>query len=247
MKQRLHDLRGGLWIAGTLAWLFAFAVGAAADVIVLSSSAQDIYARTELSDNYVLKLKAGEEVNLLLPNDATKRIPGPFEGTVSSLYKNDGVVRIVYKTMKALWFSAGRDSTGATGTRDTQPVGDADWRAIQVVARTGGPATYCVEKGSQPLLSRAPSMNGVTVRITDAKKQTKPAELNWPRDKNELEWPKTMPVQRGRIYSVANSGVEVQVTLLEVQPGSLADSGRLKMLAKHKCTVQLEAWLDQNG
>lgn len=228
-----------------LTGLLLTATGAAADVRVLSSSAKTVEAGTELRDNTVLTLGAGEEVILLLPPGATKAVKGPFSGKVRTLFVNGGAVGKAYEMAKSFWKTGGRDTTASTGSRNAAIAPGADWRAIQVLAGVGDARHYCIEEGTTPSLARATGMTGANLAITDQDNQTLRTEIEWPSGSATMPWPSAMPVRNGGSYTIANSGAVARVTLRLVPVGGLAGDGALETLAGYKCAPQFEARLRQ--
>ena len=74
--------------AGAFAGVVAFTLAAHADLEVLSSSASEITVGTVLSDDAVIKIPDGSQLQLVRsPQGTTHTLSGPFEGTLND-YEN---------------------------------------------------------------------------------------------------------------------------------------------------------------
>jgi hypothetical protein len=213
---------------------------AAAQLVVLESSATTIKAGVRFEDSDRVSIPSGSHIRVVLPSGKTRTLRGPYEGTVAELTKgeprNEGVMAWLKDFLRT---GGARESTpGATRglTVEAKPIGFS-WSAVPATAN----GTVCVHKGARLELVRAASSRAERVVVVDAASSAR-GESEWQAGSATTSWPADLAPRAGGVYYVLLPNRPQRQITLRVLDRLPADDDVLAELHRHGCRQQFEAW-----
>mgnify|MGYP001765876230 CR=1 FL=1 len=226
--------------------------GAAAEVIVLGSSAAALKPGSVIADTATIDLPAGERLRVMLPSGRTQEFKGPAAIKVGSLgageKRNESlwndVRRLVANQKTASESSVGavrsvapKAATGGSTRSQGATAPQFSWRRVSI----DSDGDVCVEKSAPLEMQRgAPGrpMSIVVVNMQSRKRATAEFSVG----SATTAWPQGVGTEVGRYTVVLSDGVKREIRLRPIDPLPAADD-TIRLLHSQRCLQQVEAWL----
>lgn len=228
------------------AWLLmlaATAVGgpAAAEGIVLSSTAPGMTVGRMIADDETLRLPEGSLTTLLLPTGQTLTLAGPYDGKPAPPQGGGGASGGL-----ADWKGLDLSSLGGTRGERLSRMAIPDAAApLSIDASTAG--TWCVPSGT-PLRLAAPKAAGTaTLHLEDARTKAT-AVVSWP-DGKDQPWPPQLPVADGTTILARPQGADAPhpIRFRATDDGAADDFSRVVSWSRAGCYRQAAPFLREIG
>lgn len=222
-----------------------FACSAAAQVIVLKSSAPDLRRGAMIPNSDRIVVPAGTTVTIALPSGAWRKIVGPADVRVSVLTRgvrsNPAVfdaIRQFAESQSARRFSSVRSATRSGGTSDAGGQQSRfSWRDIPI----GTQGDYCVEKGAELSLVRAAAGKPQPLTVVNMNSASR-ARVQFAAEDTRIPWPSDLTPENGSFAILAPRKRMRQLRLRLIAPLP-APEQTLRVLHGQRCRVQFQAYL----
>lgn len=227
----------------TTAVLAAIAVvsGAAADILIVSSTTPELKPGMQLADSAKLDVPAGTKVRVLLPSGATLQINGASSRLVKEITKGEPLVESVWAKAKELLATGGVDQSRTGAVRSFTPPPPAVQGFSWTLVGTNASGNVCVERGAALSVER-PASRAADITIIDTARNTR-AVVGFAGDAMKADWPAALPPGAETTYQIvaANSGVR-QIKLRLIDKAGTSDATALRTLLENDCRTQARAW-----
>jgi len=228
----------------TAAVLAAIAVvsGAAADILIVSSTTPELKPGMQLADSAKLDVPAGAKVRVLLPSGATLQINGASSRLVKEITKGEPLVESVWAKAKELLATGGVDQSRTGAVRSfTPPPPPAVQGFSWTLVGTNASGNVCVERDAALLVER-PASRAADITIIDTARNTR-AVVGFAGDAMKADWPAALPPSAETTYQIvaANSGVR-QIKLRLIDKAGTSDAAALRTLLENDCRTQARVW-----
>jgi hypothetical protein len=220
--------------ATALGWLIAMGPGAAAELLVLSSTAPDIKTGEIVDGAMSLSLPAGARVTLVGQDGQTVTLEGPFEGVPSG-----GAAAGDPGLLAKLSALVGGPSQDASSLGAVRSAGGGTKSAGPWVVDISRSGHHCVKADGAPELWRPGKDQAGTLalkRLSPAKR----TKTTWPRGQATLPWPERMSFTDGATYMARmRGGSTAKRLVMHVVPADLPnDVHRAVWMADAGCVGQ---------
>jgi hypothetical protein len=217
---------------------------AQAQIYVLESSAPAIKVGSAYALTDSISIPEGGSIRAVMPSGKTQTIKGPYSGPIGDLAKgekpNEGVLAWIKNLVQT--GGANERTPGATRSmRAPEPRAGFSWTDVPVTANS----TFCVQKGAQLQLLRAPSQRVERITVVDQASSGR-ADVEWAAGSETVAWPQSITLRADATYVLLapdnRPAREVKVRVLDRLPG---DDDVLAELAARDCKLQFDAWVKQ--
>lgn len=232
------------WKRAALAVALTLVTTAAHARLIVRSSTTDSYRpRQVLAPNEIIKIPAGKEVVVLLPDGTTRLLTSAQNGPTSAVLKTSKPEASWWKDLiKYLQSGGAVASTG--GTRGGPSISEASKpqttftiESVKPDAATGA-MRVCVTQGILPTIARDRSEGAHAVSIA-ADGSDRPAALAFKSGETRLAWPSSIPIVAGMSYRVVPSNHATIVVEMKTLAKGLAGDARLQALGAAGCFEQM--------
>ncbi|MBU2532444.1 MAG: hypothetical protein KKB37_06865 [Alphaproteobacteria bacterium] len=229
-----------------VALLAAFSVGAsvaAAQVIIVKSSAKDLRAGTLLDAKAKVSIPQGAQAVFVLPSGATRTVSGPFEGTAAELTKGVKSNPDVFEAVKRYVRTGGTTAKGvgamrsAVATSFMRPV-PFSWRAIPVF--TSG--DVCIEKNARLSLVRAGTSRPETYTIVEMQSNRR-VRVSFDAGESSAPWPLDLKIDPRSTYAVLAEDRPMRQLRMRVIDPLPQQEDTLQVLHGQRCEGQFRAYI----
>lgn len=218
----------------------AFANQAAADVLIVSSTAPLLKPGQQLADSETLVVPAGANIRVMLPSGATLQIKGATSRQVKEITKGEPIVDVVWSKAKELLVTGGVDQSRVGATRSFRaPAAVADTFSWTTVGPTAA-GNVCIDNSGSLAIERpAGAPNEVT--LIDTGKNAR-AKLDFSAGA-AVPWPQSIVASDGGNYQMTygTAGLR-QFKLRMVDKAATADGVALRTLLQNDCKAQAKTW-----
>lgn len=216
---------------------------AAADILVVSSSAPDLRPGMQLADSAQIEVPAGAKVRVLLPSGATLSLNGPTKRLVKDVTKGEPIVESVWAKAKELLATGGVDQSRPGAVRGASAGGPVDapsfaWNEIGAAAS----GNVCVERGGRLALVRPAGSRVNEITLIDTAGNSR-AQIVWPEGSTQVDWPAALTPNGATVYQlVAKGQPSRQVRLRLLDKAEMTETAALAALLANDCRQQARAW-----
>lgn len=233
---RLFTSLAALMSAGLIA------TSAAAEVVVLQSTAPGLSAGTVLADGDTIKIPSGKSAILVLPSGSTKTVNGPVNAKAGDFSKGQSRNAALLHAVKTYVQTGGTTSgsVGATRSAIAGPGGTNlpfSWTRIPVSAS----GDYCIARSNELDLVREVAIRPIELTIVHMETR-KRAMVAFDQGTGEIDWPKDIEAVVGKYAFVMDGAPMRQVRLRVIDPLPNRDEV-LRVLFTNRCEQQVEAFL----
>ena len=221
-------------LSAAFGFLLVVGQAAAADLVVIASSATGIKAGQMVKSGAALDVPTGANVTLVSQSGKTIMLKGPFSGVPGGGAGGGGDKSLVSSLSKLLSASGGKSVALGAMRSGVPKEPDTPW-AVEV-GRTG---THCVPAGGPVTLWRGDAAKASSIRIKNMTAGTK-AEIAWPAGAKTLAWPAEATVADGNIYllRLKSNKTASKVTLHLVPAGLPSAPHKAVWMAEKGCGKQ---------
>ena len=260
-------VRKAVLAVSTLAVVAGLGLGASpvwADALVIGSKAPALRVGATLGDNVVIDIPAGQSVTLLMSDNRTRTINGPFKQPVASFSKGRPSDGTLWQTVAASLPQGGAKKRSALRSAPRDPVGGSgrdavalappspmapasappapitlpfSWKQIPIDAE----GDVCVEKGNALALVRPAAGAAQAATVIDVRAGAR-AQIMFAAGSISTAWPAAITAKTGPYALQLPQAQPKQIRLRVIDPLPQADE-TLRLLHSQKCQQQIEAWL----
>ncbi|HUS95532.1 MAG TPA: hypothetical protein VMX97_02215 [Hyphomicrobiaceae bacterium] len=227
-----------------LAILTVTGMTAAAQVIVISSSAPQLHAGRTLTGNTTLEIPAGANVVLILPSGVTRTIPGPYSGRVSELTRGSRSNAPLFDVVKNFIKTGGTTTSNVGAMRSIAPKrtivskpAPFSWTGISLTSN----GSICVEKGVALTLTRTQPGRAQTVTVVNMNTARR-AKVEFGAQDLTAPWPAAVQPENGS-FALLSTGTPMRQIRLRLIATLPPTDAILQVLHKNDCKQQLQACL----
>jgi len=216
---------------------------AAAEMVVIASTAAEITGGQVIQDGATLDVPAGASVTLISAAGMPLTIDGPFSGVPGGKAGGGGGGgdTSLVSSLSGLLSSTG-EKTAALGVMRAGATKDPEDPWTVNTERSG---KQCVRGGVPAVLWRADAKKAATLKIKNRKSREK-AEADWPSGAEKLTWPEGSSVSDGAQYIIRKKGDKTakKITLFVVPSDLPSDAHKAIWMAENGCTMQAKLLLN---
>ncbi len=214
---------------------------AAAEMVVIASSAPDVAGGQLLKDGETLEVPTGASVTLVSAAGAALTIDGPYSGVPGSdSGGGSGGDNALVSSLSGL-LSAGDKKATSLGVMRSGVSKDPDDPWTVNIGRSG---KQCVRAGVSAVLWRSDSKKATVLKIKNSATK-KRSETGWPAGADTLTWPDGSTVNDGESFVIRTEGSRAakKVTLFVVPADLPSVAHEAVWMAQKGCSMQAKLLL----
>lgn len=232
-----------LALAGAGLAACCFAGAAAAQVIVLKSTAPDLRRGTVVAHTGRIVLPEGTAATLALPSGVWRELNGPVNVRVAVLTRGVrpnppvfNAIRQFAENQSARRFASVRSATPSSGGRGGQQA-RFSWRDIPISTQ----GDYCVERGAELSLVRGAAGRPQPLTVVNMNSASR-VRTQFAAEDTRIPWPPDLTPENGSFAILVPRKRMRQIRLRLIAPLP-APEQTLRVLHGQRCRVQFQAYL----
>ncbi len=234
-------------VASLLLVVLAIGLGslqAAAQVIVVQSTAKSVRAGSALSNDAKVLIPAGAKAVFVLPSGATRTVSGPFDGRAGDLTKGVKANPGVFEAVKRYVQTGGSSQKSVGAVRSAaaplalgKPL-PFSWRTVPLSSN----GDVCLERGVSVELVRSRTAKAQTITVVDMKTKQR-AKAVFAAGQGTAAWPPEIAMQAGTTYALLTAGRRARQIRLRLISPLPPPEDVLQVLHHQRCQGQFRNWI----